>query len=101
MPSQKWRFLTCGRCWHRLQHNCVEYLPFCWCSSLVRQSRRRHERLSRYLLRQILVHKPKDLNRDWSPRFSTLCDKKKRLGSSQNGLKFEPRRVSKPFLRFI
>jgi hypothetical protein len=24
----------------------------------------------------------------------------KRLGSSQNGLKFEPRRVSKPFLRF-
>jgi hypothetical protein len=32
-------------------------------------------------------------------RFSTLRDKK-RLGSSQNGLKFEHRRVSKPFLRF-
>eukprot|EP01046_Picozoa_sp_COSAG06_P004182 COSAG06_NODE_172_length_21346_cov_503.127053_12_plen_125_part_00 len=29
----------------------------------------------RYLLRPILVYKPKDLNRDWSPRFSTLRDK--------------------------
>ena len=28
-----------------------------------------------YLLRPILVYKPKDLNRDWSPRFSTLRDK--------------------------
>jgi hypothetical protein len=28
-----------------------------------------------YLLRRMLVHKPKDLNRDWSPRFSTLRDK--------------------------
>jgi hypothetical protein len=28
-----------------------------------------------YLLRRILVHKPKDLHRDWSPRFSTLRDK--------------------------
>ena len=28
-----------------------------------------------YLLRAILVYKPKDLNRDWSPRFSTLRDK--------------------------
>ena len=30
---------------------------------------------SKYLLRRILVYKPKDLNRDWSPRFSTLRDK--------------------------
>jgi hypothetical protein len=28
-----------------------------------------------YLLRRILVHKPKDLNRDRSPRFSTLRGK--------------------------
>ena len=28
-----------------------------------------------YLLRRILVYWPKDLNRDWSPRFSTLRDK--------------------------
>jgi hypothetical protein len=28
-----------------------------------------------YLLRTILMYKPKDLNRDWSPRFSTLLDK--------------------------
>jgi hypothetical protein len=28
-----------------------------------------------YLLRRILVYQPKDLNRDWSPRFSTLRDK--------------------------
>ena len=28
-----------------------------------------------YLLRPTLVYKPKDLNRDWSPRFSTLRDK--------------------------
>jgi hypothetical protein len=31
--------------------------------------------LTRYLLRPILMYKPKDLNRDWSPRFSTLRDK--------------------------
>jgi hypothetical protein len=29
----------------------------------------------RYLLRGILTYKPTDLNRDWSPRFSTLRDK--------------------------
>jgi ABC-type multidrug transport system fused ATPase/permease subunit len=28
-----------------------------------------------YLLRSTLVYQPKDLNRDWSPRFSTLRDK--------------------------
>ena len=28
-----------------------------------------------YLLRRILVYQPKDLNQDWSPRFSTLWDK--------------------------
>jgi hypothetical protein len=28
-----------------------------------------------YLLRRILLYKPKDLNHDWSPRFSTLWDK--------------------------
>jgi hypothetical protein len=28
-----------------------------------------------YILRGILVYQPKDLNRDWSPRFSTLRDK--------------------------
>jgi hypothetical protein len=28
-----------------------------------------------YLLRAILVYQPKGLNRDWSPRFSTLRDK--------------------------
>ena len=28
----------------------------------------------KYLLRGILVYKPKDSNRDWSPRFSTLRD---------------------------
>jgi hypothetical protein len=28
-----------------------------------------------YLLRPTLVYKPKDLNRDWSPRFSALRDK--------------------------
>jgi hypothetical protein len=28
-----------------------------------------------YLLRATLMYKPKDLNRDWSPRFSTLWDK--------------------------
>ena len=28
-----------------------------------------------YLLRPTLVYKPKFLNRDWSPRFSTLRDK--------------------------
>jgi hypothetical protein len=33
------------------------------------------EQLRWYLLRRILVYKPKDLNRDWSPRFSTLRDK--------------------------
>jgi hypothetical protein len=27
------------------------------------------------LLRRILVYQPTDLNRDWSPRFSTLRDK--------------------------
>ena len=52
-----------------------------------------------YLLRRILVYKPKDLNRDWSPRFSTLRDKK-RLDLSQNGRKFEPRRALKSFSRF-
>ena len=31
--------------------------------------------LAVYLLRRILVYKPKDLNRDGSPRFSTLRDK--------------------------
>jgi hypothetical protein len=36
------------------------------------------------------------LNRDWSPRF--LCAAGyKRLNLSQNGLKFEPQRVSNPF----
>ena len=30
---------------------------------------------STYLLRAILMYKPKDLNREWSPRFSTLRDK--------------------------
>ena len=55
--------------------------------------------LTLYLLRRTLVCQPKDLNREWSPRFSTLRDKK-RLDSSQNGLKFEHRRVSKPILRF-
>ena len=30
---------------------------------------------NQYLLRPILVYRPKDLNRDWSPRFSTLRDK--------------------------
>ena len=30
------------------------------------------KRGSLYLLRPILVYKPRDLNRDWSPRFSTL-----------------------------
>jgi hypothetical protein len=46
-----------------------------------------------------LVYKHNDLNRDWwSPRFCTLRDKK-RLDSSQNGLKFEHRRVLTPFLR--
>jgi hypothetical protein len=49
-----------------------------------------------YLLRPIFVYQPKDLNRDGRPVFSTLRDKK-RLDSSQNGLKFELRRVSKPF----
>jgi hypothetical protein len=29
----------------------------------------------KYLLRPILTYKPADLNRDWSPRFSTLRDK--------------------------
>ena len=48
-----------------------------------------------YLLRPILVYRPKNLNRDWSPRFSTLRDKT-RLDLSQNGQKFEHRRVSKP-----
>jgi hypothetical protein len=52
-----------------------------------------------YLLRATLMYKPNDLNRDWSPRFSTLRDKK-RLDSIQNGLKSESRRVSKPFFRF-
>jgi hypothetical protein len=33
-----------------------------------------HE-ISRYLLRSILTYQPKDLNRDWSPHFSTLQDK--------------------------
>ena len=33
------------------------------------------QELLTYLLRRILVYKPKDLNRDWSPRFSTLRDK--------------------------
>ena len=28
-----------------------------------------------YLLRPILMYKPKDLDQDWSPRFSTLRDK--------------------------
>ena len=28
-----------------------------------------------YLLRPILVYKPKDLNRDWPPQFSTLWEK--------------------------
>ena len=28
-----------------------------------------------YQLRRILVYKPKDVNQDWSPRFSTLRDK--------------------------
>jgi hypothetical protein len=28
-----------------------------------------------YLLRAILMYQPKDLNRDWSPRSSTLRDK--------------------------
>jgi hypothetical protein len=31
--------------------------------------------LGAYLLRPTLVYKPKDLNRDWSPRFSVLWDK--------------------------
>jgi hypothetical protein len=46
------------------------------------------------------VYKPKDLNLDWSPRFSTLWDK---IGwiRANNGRKFEPWRVSKPFLRFL
>jgi hypothetical protein len=29
---------------------------------------------AKYLLRRILLYQPKDLNRDWSPRFSTLRD---------------------------
>jgi hypothetical protein len=41
-----------------------------------------------YLLRPILVYKPKDLTRDWPPQFSTLWGK--RLDSSQNGLKLKP-----------
>jgi hypothetical protein len=36
------------------------------------------------------------LNRDWSPRFATLRDKNGWV--RQNGLKFEHRHVSKPFL---
>ena len=32
-------------------------------------------RIAEYLLRRTLVYKPKDLNRDWSPRFSALRDK--------------------------
>ena len=55
--------------------------------------------LRKYLLRRIFVYKPKDLNRDWSPCFSALRDKK-RLDPSENGRKIEPRRVSKLFLRF-
>ena len=51
----------------------------------------------RYLLSGILVYKPKDLNQDWSPRFLYAVGSK-RLDLSQNALKFEPRRVSKPFL---
>ena len=56
--------------------------------------------LGAYLLRPTLVYKPKDLNRDWSPRFSTLREGYKRLDPCQNGLKFEPPRVLQPFLRF-
>ena len=38
-----------------------------------------------YLLRRILVYQPKDLNRDWSPCFSTLRDKTGwNLGVSRN-----------------
>eukprot|EP01046_Picozoa_sp_COSAG06_P034046 COSAG06_NODE_3529_length_5226_cov_6.215526_1_plen_95_part_10 len=33
------------------------------------QGWRRKRSLTRYLLRRILVYKPKDSNRDWSPRF--------------------------------
>jgi hypothetical protein len=54
---------------------------------------------AKYLLRVTLMYKPKDLNRDWSPRFSTLRDTNW-LDSSQNGLKFEPRRVETVFAIF-
>ena len=50
--------------------------------SLVRQAARNKAqnptaKVFVYLLRPILVYQPKDLNRDWSPRFSTLRDIKK------------------------
>ena len=44
------RISTTVRAWARIQQRCT-------------------------YLRSILVYKPKDLNRGWSPRFSTLCDK--------------------------
>jgi hypothetical protein len=53
-----------------------------------------------YLLRPTLMYKPKDLNRDWLPRFSTPWDKNGWI-RAKNGLKFEPRRVSKPFCDFL
>jgi hypothetical protein len=45
-----------------------------------------------YLLRAILMHTPKGLNRDWSPRFSTLLDKNGWVRAKTT------RRVSKLFL---
>ena len=55
---------------------CVWVLFFVWASTagVVAQDNVLFS-TSLYLLRSTLVYKPKDLNRDWSPRFSTLRDK--------------------------
>eukprot|EP01046_Picozoa_sp_COSAG06_P021484 COSAG06_NODE_1618_length_8914_cov_10.299830_6_plen_78_part_00 len=38
-----------------------------------------------YLLRDMLVYKPKDLNWDWSPHFSTLWDQNGWIGTKTAG----------------
>jgi hypothetical protein len=58
--------------------------------SLVRQAARNKAqnptaKVFVYLLRPILVYQPKDLNRDWSPRFSTLRDQNGRIRAKTAG----------------
>jgi hypothetical protein len=49
---------------------------FNWTLREGRQTIEQHDyMIFRYLLRPIFVYQPKDLSRDWSPRFSTLRDK--------------------------